>query len=500
MYTGYNYEWPYTNSDRYNDDWLIKQVIDLCNQWKQVHQDWTEMQGRFSELKDFVLNYFKDLDLYAEVSAKIDQMAEDGTLEAILGGNVLLSDRAFPYRKTITPEKLFLLDNGGYIKFGGGCIDAKNGYIFACHRTSDTADMYLSRYSLATGELNKRVLMKNDMYSSHQNSVSIVNNNVVVSICQESSTSSWSYAIYDKELNFVKLSPSGRSVSCSAEGNKLCTVDDLTYTNTVWVKRDSLSYQPLYQFRPEPENLMVYQNTQLLHLDALCLFAGVDNLSMVRGKCVIKQYSHCGQMVNRFEFIVSEEIEGIYLDEQSGYLYLFGIWGQLFRVKGFRTLASVPSYFFSSAAIPTMPPQFSPLDLNGNLIYTDFSISMGANSNIDFTMPYSNGVVMVRSAVTGDAGYVPVGMCMVELNRARGSAIITGEQITGGDYRLVAINISWGATGNNGFTLTRVQGFAIDRSGTEHDVNLNNYVSIIGRPLTANFGNVCDHCIPANFF
>lgn len=496
----YNYEYPYVDPARYNDDWLINTVKCLAAQWKEVNGAWTNMQEQFESLREFVTNYFANLDLSIEVSNKIDEMAADGTLQAILGGDILLADRAFPYRKTITPEKLFVLDNGGYIKFGGGCVDPVNGYIFACHRTSDTADMYLSRYSLATGALQKSVLMKSNMYSSHQNSVSIINGNVVISICQETSTSAWSYAIYDKELNFIKLSPSGRSVSVSAEGTKLCTVDDLTYTNTIWVNRDNVSYQALYQFRPEPENLMVYQNTQLLHLDAFCLFSGVDNLSIVKNKCVLKQYSHCGQLANRFEFIVSEEIEGIFVDETSGALYLFGIWGQLFRVPGFRTLAAVPSYFFSSAAIPTMPPQFSPLDLNGNVIYSNFSISMGANSNTDFTMPYSNGLVMVASAVTGDKGFVPVGQCMIELNRARGSAIITGEQITGGNYRLIAINISWGATGANGFTLTRIQGYAIDSSGVESDVNFNNYVSKIGRPLIANFGNICDHCIPVNFF
>lgn len=500
MYCGYNYGWPYTNSDRYNDDWLIKTVVDLCTQWKKVSADWDKMQTDFESLKSFVLDYFKGLDLYEEVSRKIDSMAADGTLAEILGGDVLVADRAFPYRKTINPEKLFVLDNGGYVKFGGCCVDSTNGYIYACHRTSDTADMHISRYSLTTGELDKRVSMKANMYLSHQNSLSIVNGNLVVSICQETSSPTWSYAIYDTDLNFLKLSPSGRSVSCSAYNTKLCTVDDLTYTNTIWDSRGNSAYQAVYQFRPEPENLMVYQNTQILKLDALCLFSGTPNISLTRGKAVIKQYSHCGQLANRFEFIVSEEIEAIYLDERTGYLYLFGIDGQVFRVVGFRSLATVPSYFFSSSQIPTMPPQFSPVDRNGNLIYTDFSIHCGSLSNSDFTAPYSNGVVMVKSAVSGDSGYVPVGYCLLNLVRARGSAIITGEQITGSDYRLVAINISWGGIGGGSYELTRVQGFGIDASGVKHDVNANNYVSVIGRPLAVNFGNICDHCIPTNYF
>lgn len=73
----YNYEYPYTDPNRYNDDWLINKVKELAEEWSKTATDW-------KELESYVRNYFSDLDVQGEINNKLDQMAQDGTLVSVL--------------------------------------------------------------------------------------------------------------------------------------------------------------------------------------------------------------------------------------------------------------------------------------------------------------------------------------------------------------------------------------------------------------------------------
>lgn len=73
----YNYEYPYVDPHRYNADWILKEVKRLVTEFARLDID-------FVELKTYVMDYFKNLDLTQEVSDKIEQMYEDGVLEDIL--------------------------------------------------------------------------------------------------------------------------------------------------------------------------------------------------------------------------------------------------------------------------------------------------------------------------------------------------------------------------------------------------------------------------------
>ena len=45
----------------------------------------TELQGLFTELQDYVNNYFDNLDVQEEINNKLDEMVEDGTMEQLIG-------------------------------------------------------------------------------------------------------------------------------------------------------------------------------------------------------------------------------------------------------------------------------------------------------------------------------------------------------------------------------------------------------------------------------
>lgn len=68
---------PYTNFHRLNLDWMLKD-------WASLKHSFNTLEEAFADLKNYVDSFFTDLDLQAEVNAKLDEMALNGSLDAIL--------------------------------------------------------------------------------------------------------------------------------------------------------------------------------------------------------------------------------------------------------------------------------------------------------------------------------------------------------------------------------------------------------------------------------
>lgn len=77
-------KYPYTDFNEYNLDWVIKKIRELAAEWASVKTDWSDMQQAFTDLKNFVEDYFESDHIREVVSDVIDEMAEDGTLLDIL--------------------------------------------------------------------------------------------------------------------------------------------------------------------------------------------------------------------------------------------------------------------------------------------------------------------------------------------------------------------------------------------------------------------------------
>ena len=77
---------PYIPGDPYSYDlkWLVDQVKQALELYTPLHDEFTELSDNFTELNNYVMNYFSTLDLTQEVSDKLDEMAADGSLEALL--------------------------------------------------------------------------------------------------------------------------------------------------------------------------------------------------------------------------------------------------------------------------------------------------------------------------------------------------------------------------------------------------------------------------------
>lgn len=92
---------PYIPGDPYSYDlkWIVDHIKEALALYQPLHDEVTALSTDFTELHDYVMNYFAQLDLTEEVRAGLDAMAEDGTLDALI--EPLLAPIVNSYREEI---------------------------------------------------------------------------------------------------------------------------------------------------------------------------------------------------------------------------------------------------------------------------------------------------------------------------------------------------------------------------------------------------------------
>lgn len=75
---------PYTNFHELNQDWFLNEFNKLIEQWKAMQKNFDTLQDAFNDLKSYVQNYFKNLNVQNEINNKLDDMAKDGSLSSLL--------------------------------------------------------------------------------------------------------------------------------------------------------------------------------------------------------------------------------------------------------------------------------------------------------------------------------------------------------------------------------------------------------------------------------
>lgn len=83
-------QFPYTNFHELNLDWFLNTFRGLLDTWEEQKVEFADLKEAFAALRSYVASYFDNLDVQAEINEKLDSMAEDGSLAAIL--NPLLVD------------------------------------------------------------------------------------------------------------------------------------------------------------------------------------------------------------------------------------------------------------------------------------------------------------------------------------------------------------------------------------------------------------------------
>ena len=78
--------------DALTDYQLISKIVEYLNQvitsQNNLVDDMNDLESAFNTLKDYVDHYFDNLDVQEEINNKLDQMALDGSLTALIGNYV----------------------------------------------------------------------------------------------------------------------------------------------------------------------------------------------------------------------------------------------------------------------------------------------------------------------------------------------------------------------------------------------------------------------------
>lgn len=65
---------PYSNFHELNQDWFLTEFNKVVEQWKAMQKNFDSLQDAFNDLKSYVQNYFKNLNVQDEINNKIDDL------------------------------------------------------------------------------------------------------------------------------------------------------------------------------------------------------------------------------------------------------------------------------------------------------------------------------------------------------------------------------------------------------------------------------------------
>lgn len=75
---------PYTNFHELNQDWFLQEFNKIVAQWKAMQKNFDTLHDAFNDLKSYVQDYFKNLDVQDEINNKIDELVNSGKFDTIL--------------------------------------------------------------------------------------------------------------------------------------------------------------------------------------------------------------------------------------------------------------------------------------------------------------------------------------------------------------------------------------------------------------------------------
>lgn len=75
---------PYTNFHELNLTWFLDTFRELLKEWEDQKREFADLKEAWNELRQFVTDYFDNLDVQQEINNKLDAMARSGELGVIL--------------------------------------------------------------------------------------------------------------------------------------------------------------------------------------------------------------------------------------------------------------------------------------------------------------------------------------------------------------------------------------------------------------------------------
>lgn len=137
---------------------LLSKVVEYLNKVianeNEQNESIIELYNSFNDLKNYVDNYFENLDVQDEINNKLDEMVEDGTLQDII--------IAYSLPKSIFRTKLYMSKigrinqtnyiNNDYYGIQAGCYIGNNQYVYPFIKNNAIGEGRLFKLDFSTGE------------------------------------------------------------------------------------------------------------------------------------------------------------------------------------------------------------------------------------------------------------------------------------------------------------------------------------------------------------
>ena len=136
----------YTNFHELNQDWFLNEFNKVLKEWSEMKKSFKNLNDAFNDLKTYVQNYFKNLDVQEEINNKLDDMFNKGLLDKYfvytinvklydVKENVDCSEQLQSLIDSVPNNTSLIFPQGNYI-FGG--INVSKNIIFDFNNSNIT--------------------------------------------------------------------------------------------------------------------------------------------------------------------------------------------------------------------------------------------------------------------------------------------------------------------------------------------------------------------------
>lgn len=109
---------PYTNFHELNQDWFLQEFNKLVTQWKAMQKNFDNLHDAFNDLKSYVQDYFKNLDVQDEIDNKLDELVNSGKFDTII-------DNYFQKKCNTYKTAINMIND---VSLTSGCLCITQGY------------------------------------------------------------------------------------------------------------------------------------------------------------------------------------------------------------------------------------------------------------------------------------------------------------------------------------------------------------------------------------
>lgn len=113
---------PYTNFHELNLDWFLNEFNKVLAEWTAMNKRFSDLNAAFNDLRNYVHDYFKNLNVQEEIDKKLDSMASNGELTLLLEPTISSSVNKW-MTENITQEQSVIIDKS--LTVNNACANSK---------------------------------------------------------------------------------------------------------------------------------------------------------------------------------------------------------------------------------------------------------------------------------------------------------------------------------------------------------------------------------------